>query len=328
MLRDLHKRLRPMGFADILDEAIDLYRRNFVLLAGIGAFLYVPLALLQLVANEPSTARVGTAAALGTYLTRMSLAGLLYLAAATFVTGALTLATSEIYLGRATSVLACYQRVARRSVFFRFIGANVLYVLGIIGAAIPAAATLAVAAAVFEPGSSDSAGRLVLGLIVLLFGLLVFAVPVYVASRCAVYTPAFFVEGMSAASSLGRSWSLLKGRVLGTFGMLLVVSLVVFLVKSIVLSPLYVLMFKAMVTGAEVNPVLSAIHTLLASALDAIMMPINSMVVILIYYDARIRKEGFDLETLAAEMDQGAREAASARQPLPHEVGPTGGEQA
>ena len=41
--------LRPMGIGDILDGAINLYRRNFLLLIGISAWVYIPIYLLFLV---------------------------------------------------------------------------------------------------------------------------------------------------------------------------------------------------------------------------------------------------------------------------------------
>ncbi|MGB9587354.1 MAG: hypothetical protein ACPL7O_04170, partial [Armatimonadota bacterium] len=36
--------LRPLTLGDLLDEAIDLYRGNFTLLAGIAGLVYMPLA--------------------------------------------------------------------------------------------------------------------------------------------------------------------------------------------------------------------------------------------------------------------------------------------
>jgi hypothetical protein len=324
MLRELHKRLRPMGFADILDEAIELDKKNFVLLVGVGAFLYVPLALLQLVTQDPGADRMASdPGAFGTYIVKAVGVILLYWLAAMFVTGALTFATSEIYLGHKTSVLACYRRVAKPSMFFRFIGASLLYGLALSGASMIPVGILVLGGVMIGTGASGMGVLMVIGVLFLFLGVCAFAIPAYVASRYAVYTPAFFVEGHGAISSMSRSWELLKGKVLSTFGILLVVSLIVLAIKSIILSPFYIPMIQASMSHAEPSAILTGVYTLLASALDAIMMPISSMAAILIYYDARIRKEGFDLEMLAAEMDQRReRVVGQGPPPLPHEAVP------
>src|SRR5215213_11296531 len=38
--------LRPLGYGEIFNEAFDLYKSNFLLFAGIGAVVFIPLAFL------------------------------------------------------------------------------------------------------------------------------------------------------------------------------------------------------------------------------------------------------------------------------------------
>jgi hypothetical protein len=324
VLRELHRRLRPMGFADILDEAIELYKKNFVLLVGIGAFLYVPLALLQLASRAPSADTMAkNPAAVAAYFVRAGAVFLIYWLAATFVTGALTFATSEIYLGHKTTVLACYRRVSKPRVFFSFLWASFVCFCAVLGAALVPIILLVLGVVSFDLTAGNPGPGIVLGILLMFVGMGALVLPAYVATRLAVYTPAFFVEGAGGVSSLGRSWDLLKGKVLSTFGILLVVGLIVFAIKSIILSPLLVPVMRAAVTRAEPSPVIMGIYTFLASALDAVMLPIESMVIILVYYDIRIRKEGFDLEMLALEMGERVeRVAGFGPPPLPHEVAP------
>lgn len=327
MLKELHRRLRPMGFADILDEAIELYKRNFVLLAGIGAVLFVPLAVLQLLIQDPSAdSAMRTGKDFGLYMTRTMVVVVVYWIGATFVTAALTFATSENYLGRKTTVLDCYRRVAKPKVIFSFVWANVLYVLAAGGALIVLSFLIGLfAAAVIGFDSKGPALAIIGGTLLVLLGLGALAISVYVGSRLAVYTPAFFVESKSGYESLRRSWDLLKGRVLNTFGLLTVVSLVVFMIKSIILSPLFLTTIRASMSQTDPNPIIVGIYTFISSALDAVMMPITSMVAILIYYDARIRREGFDLEMLAADMGASIeRVVEQGPPPLPEESLQTG----
>jgi hypothetical protein len=45
--------------------------------------------------------------------------------------------------------------------------------------------------------------------------------------------------------------------------------------------------------------------------MGTLLAPIPAIVAILLYYDIRIRKEGFDLELLANELDQKTRELSA-----------------
>jgi hypothetical protein len=311
-----------MGFADILDEAMDLYKKNFVLLAGIGAFLYVPLALLQFASKSPSpqTMESNPMVMVG-YGLRVIAAGSIYWLAAMVVTGALTFATSELYLGRNTTVLACYRRVAKPSVFFSFLLANLLCGCLVAAASVVPIVCLAGGGLSFGLGGSNPGPGMVLGILLIFVGLGAFVVPIYVTTRLAVYTPAFFVESHGAWPALTRSWALLKGKVLSTFGILTVVSIVISVISFIILSPLYVPIMMASMRNTEPSPVIMTIYTLLASALSAVTMPIQCLVIILIYYDVRIRREGFDLEMLASDMGERIeRVVGQGPPPLPEEI--------
>src|SRR5437867_1624233 len=50
--------LRPMEIGELLDEAFDLYRRNFRLFFGIAILLDLPSALFVLTTPEESTSRL------------------------------------------------------------------------------------------------------------------------------------------------------------------------------------------------------------------------------------------------------------------------------
>src|SRR5438046_4808811 len=50
--------LRPLEIGDLLDEAFDLYRRNFRLFFGIMVILDLPITLLQIQLTDPQSAPV------------------------------------------------------------------------------------------------------------------------------------------------------------------------------------------------------------------------------------------------------------------------------
>ena len=51
--------------------------------------------------------------------------------------------------------------------------------------------------------------------------------------------------------------------------------------------------------------------------MNVLTVPLYSIVAILLYYDLRIRKEGFDLELLASELDAGSRQITQQFTPIP-----------
>ena len=53
-MKEGRPRLRPLGIADILDETVELYKTNFLLLIGIAAVVYVPASFLgALLPHQP-----------------------------------------------------------------------------------------------------------------------------------------------------------------------------------------------------------------------------------------------------------------------------------
>jgi hypothetical protein len=128
------------------------------------------------------------------------------------------------------------------------------------------------------------------------FATLLFIAPgvwLYVAWAFAM--PALLVEGLRGRKALGRSFGLVKGRWWRTFGVLVVGFLLAGVVSSLVQG--------AFLIGIIVNPdndvlvlVLSAISGIVGLAIST---PFQAALLTVVYFDLRVRKEGFDLELLA-----------------------------
>jgi hypothetical protein len=159
-----------------------------------------------------------------------------------------------------------------------------------------------------------------------LLGMLLLIVPgiwLYLAWAFAV--PVLLVEGLRGRKALGRSFELVKGRWWRTFGVIVVG----FLLASIVSA----IMQGAFLIGIIFEPdndllkvVLNAIGTTVAFA---IVTPFQAALVTVVYFDLRIRKEGFDLELLARGIGAGVPGAHAATQDLwpataPDEIDRTG----
>jgi hypothetical protein len=134
----------------------------------------------------------------------------------------------------------------------------------------------------------------------------------------AVAIPALLFEELGPAQALGRSFRLVQGRWWATFAALFVM-LVLLLVIVIVVTGTVV---GAVLSNSD-NEVLGAILTAIAAILvTALVYPLQAAVVTLIYFDLRVRKEGFDLQLLTERM--GAEPAPQAGGVPPAEAQPGG----
>lgn len=109
---------------------------------------------------------------------------------------------------------------------------------------------------------------------------------------------AVVLEDAGAIHALERSRELVRGRtghVLGALllvlGLYLVLTLLIYFVAGVI---------GAFVPGGLTSPALVEIA---AGVLRILLAPIVAVVMTLLYYDLRIRKEGFDLEMMAAELN-------------------------
>jgi hypothetical protein len=107
------------------------------------------------------------------------------------------------------------------------------------------------------------------------------------------------LEGVGVLKGLKRSAELSRGfkrKVLGTLG----VPLCLLLIMQLVMQA---------VTGALPGPAI--IGFIVDQAVSVIAYPIISIIATLLYYDARIRKEAFDIVVMAAELGAAAPPAAA-----------------
>lgn len=269
----------PMSVSGILDRTFRLYRRNFVRFITIAAVVQVPLLIVGLVptvlsrklfdpqqatwaAGEPPPIEVLLPALL---VTTISLLVYMVLAVvgSTLSSGALAKAVSESYLGRESSVAEVYRFVLPR--FGSLLGASLLIAL------------------------------------LTLVGYLVCVVPgVLVSLWLAVATPAIVIEGAGAIDGMQRSKALTSGNL----GKVFLVGLLTVLLALVIQWPVVWLAgLLGKYLSREVSVALGVIvQQVLAFPMQLIATPIISTALVLLYYDLRIRKEGFDLEVLAQSM--------------------------
>ncbi|MCE5321872.1 glycerophosphoryl diester phosphodiesterase membrane domain-containing protein [bacterium] len=305
-MNNRNRRLRPLGITDILDETVDLYKTNFALLIGISAVLYVPYILLSSLLPQPKDEAMFNPY---NWLGIAILGVLFYVVINPLVTGALTFAISERYLDRQTTISDCYRRVSRPGVLLRFIGATVITGLAILGACLLPILMIGASAALMAWLKTGMA--IGIGAILIIAGFAAFILPIWLGLRFTLVSPAFFIESEHAMLAIDRSWRLMKGNALKALGLLAIAGIVVAVIQGIVVGPVSLLAAFSSRGGADPNWWMTAISAILNTVVSTLLLPVSSIVMILLYYDVRIRKEGFDLELLANELDQKTRELSA-----------------
>jgi uncharacterized membrane protein len=160
--------------------------------------------------------------------------------------------------------------------------------------------------------------------VIVVIGLVLLIVPgIWLAVKLSMTFPAVVFERKGPFAAIGRSWRLTSGHWWRTFGTLLVVFLVSF-VLQLVLGGVVGGILGASETISELTTAISlTLVNLLALALT---YPLWAAVVSVVYYDLRVRNEGFDLQLLAQGVGADASRFESApERPAAPPPGPGGG---
>jgi hypothetical protein len=277
--------LRPLEVGEFLDEAFDLYRRNFRLLFGITLLLDLPLTALQIAFASP--------------VSRLSWADGLALAALPVTFSVLTTALLERIMGRDTTIVAALRKTVRR--FLPLFLGLLIYVLAIV---VPTAVLILPGALLAQPSP-------VLGASLLILGLLIIASPLALLSLWGVLLIPVIIAENRGADALARCRRLSAGNL----WRLVILSVELFLVMLVLFSILSALrgLLQGM-TGINTwqlpdrtNPtellMYAGITLTEALVLDAV-LPISMGACTLAYVDLRIRREALDLELLSAETER------------------------
>ena len=118
----------------------------------------------------------------------------------------------------------------------------------------------------------------------------------------ALVVPVVLIEGQKALPSLRRSWELVKNYRSKVFIVLVVVNVLQWLASFGVGSLSELVLDLESVSG-------NLMHTALSDVISIFLTPLAIIADILLYYDFRIRKEGFDLEMLNSSLAASAQSA-------------------
>ncbi|MDX1377745.1 MAG: hypothetical protein R3307_02760 [Anaerolineales bacterium] len=279
--------LRPLKLGELLDQAIRLYRRNFLTFIGIIAVVYVPITILQTASSALLSSSIldFTPSAPEEIFSRSSywigmlstllLAFLQIFLVQGIATGALAHAVGNSYLGKKTGILEAY----------RGIGKSLLSLLG----ALLLLGLFSIAAFlwwVIIPCLGWFTG---LGMIVFLAGAI-----------APLTAPAVVLEGNGAFEGVRRAWSLARRRFWPLLGYILVLYLFSLLIVNGPAGIVGAVLTGAAGSGSFSDPntyfmVTTIIQARVSLVATLIYYPLQMTAFTLIYFDLRVRTEGFDI---------------------------------
>jgi hypothetical protein len=108
---------------------------------------------------------------------------------------------------------------------------------------------------------------------------------------------ALVAENLSGTGALRRSYNLVRGRWWATFGVLIIAFVLNAVVDQIVSIPFAIVSFVS--ADSVIGFTVGALANIIS---DVITTPFVAAVFVLVYFDLRVRKEGFDLQLLAQAM--------------------------
>ncbi len=291
--------LRPLSFGELLDRAIRLYRRNLLNFVGIIAIVQIPLVLLSLLVSlgtmgdtvvrlqDPAAVRYDNPLALIDTKYYVGLGASTLLSIVSFVllqgvaTAALTRSIADHYLGRPISFADAYIKIGKS--WGRLVGAILLALLILIGLVIW---WLLVPCIGWLTG---------LGLLAFFSSAIVPLIP-----------PIIVLEGKRVGETLRRAWDLARRRFWWVVGL---VAVLILFAQVVVTGPTYLLSTGlefiinniSKTTDAYMTLALKTIgQSLLSMIFGLLYTPLQLTCLTLMYFDLRVRTEGFDMALLAS----------------------------
>jgi len=137
-------------------------------------------------------------------------------------------------------------------------------------------------------------------------GIVTIPVVIWVAIRWSVAIPALFAEGIGPVKAIGRSWNLVRDNWWRTLGILIIVSIMVYLIDA-ALQALFGGV-AAVVPGLN-GDLRAGVITTITTLVDALVGAISPIAITMLYLDLRVRKEGLDLDQLARQAAPGTAPA-------------------
>src|SRR5579859_82118 len=243
-----------------------MYRRHFLLFAGISVLLSIPEAiltgygyfaifgsLLQAPSSPPNFAALVPA------LVSFAVGAVLLLVLLPFSVGAVTYAACESAMGRRVTAGGIVGGIFRR--YFELFGFWLL-----VG-------------------------------VMLYVGFCLIPLWIWIWVSWIAVMPVMFAEGAPLGAAMGRSWRLVEGRWWRTFLILFLMFILVTVVQAALAA--FVALGQLLLMLVLSQTIVFAITQATSTLVGALVNPVLQIAIVLIYFDLRVRREGLDLFQLA-----------------------------
>jgi hypothetical protein len=286
--------LHPLSAGEVLDGAFQLYRRHFVVLFMTALIAYAPVALIYAFMGVPAyTADPGSGVAAA--FLALILTGL----ATSIAWAALFHQFSHAVVGESVELRAGLLRGLRALIPLLFAG--LLLYVALAAVMVPAfIATGAVMLAIGLALGESPAAVIVMATIIVLGGSVVL---VWWLAVVGLTLPALVIERRGPIGAIKRGYLLAKGARMRITGLWILAWLIV------MLPTLGTLMMFGMASTLWDPAAMSSLSTtqlylqqLTTTLVGALTTPYLIGVAALLYYDRRVRREGYDLELAAAAL--------------------------
>ena len=286
--------LRPLGVGERIDAAIKIVRANFSTLARASLVVAIPSGIVVAIiaasvsASEQNATDTGVSRDLYTALGGELLTLVITLVVSAFVTAVCFRVIANAYLGQRAE-----WREALRFGWSRLLAViwvSALTYLAIVVGALAIAALIAITVAI------HIAALTVLFAVVLGIAGFVAMVWFLVASRLAV--PVLMLEDIRGIKAIRRALTLCRGYWWSVFGTQFLAGLLVSIASAVV-----AVVLDAIFSAFHGGTTMSVVSGFFVQTIDYVVFaPFSAAILVVLTIDLRVRKEGFDIQLLSAQM--------------------------
>ena len=275
--------IRPRSAIEIVDAAVSLYRDNFKTMAIIGLAASVPFVAAMILGLGAVSSVIGMSVAfdhplaIAPWIVLLALIMVLWFAV---IDGAMTYAAAEAYHGRSPTPADAIRGAIERGL--SLVGGNILRMLIVFGLAVLAAVALGVVGKNANP------------VVAFIVGVAVFALVIHLMARTFAITSAIVIEGQTATEGVQRSFFLSENATLRIIGIALLCLVIYWFAQ----------MISVMLVQSVVRIVLrnSTLSMILGNIAGMVIYPFLNIAIMVLYYDQRVRKEGYDLDVMGSSI--------------------------
>jgi hypothetical protein len=319
--------LEPLSTGDIIDRAVRIYRRNFTALVCIVAiptlinyaasvlFWYGYSQMIMSMQPGPDSAPGSLPAPGAGPIVGLLIGALLYpvwlFALLTSVAGIARMVGDYMMLGETITVRRFFKAVWKRlgdivlmallSIVILFAVSMVVYIALILMMLL--IVVMLAAVSTLGPGSGlpPWAGGLIVVVISIAAVIGFFILVLVIISRVIFMPQVVMIEGQSAGSALGRAFQLGSRNWKRLAAVVLFTYFVQYSIQFALLIPLGVGFYLSGSFNPEffVNPTWTILYSAFGEIATLLSLPIWITALTLLYFDNRVRKEGYDVELLA-----------------------------